>query len=308
MLFARLRHRLKEDEKIYDETIQQAIAEEERLKSKKPQWGWGEDKLIDLPEGRILLSTEESVLLDPVLSRARCSEAAPDLFEDQAACRIARYFDRDISSELPDVEDYLEAFKQYHFIKMAKVYLELFPRAYAIDLGCGLSTLRQQLDNKTLKWINIDTEANLGARGKLGLDRKERSKNIACDPFGYDWVREVQYKQDRGCVFFLEAPLISRSAHAAKQLLSVIKDCFPGAFVMFSCQTRRVASGSTNFQLYTINAQDVFHSWFDDPSVRVYSKVLPPKDELSLCTPKSIKRPLKRAFKQGSQILVDIRF
>lgn len=309
MILDRLKQRRKMDEELYDETIRQAISEEERIKSLQPVWGWTEDRLIEPSEEAFSFDENAGHALTNVLSRAKCTKAAPALFCDQAACAIAEYCGCDIEGEDPTVEDYLAAFKQLHFLEISKTYLTLFPRAFVIDLGCGLSTLRQQLDNKKLKWINVDTESCLELRSALGLDRKERSKNIGANPFGYEWIREVQYKQDRGCIIIVEDPMVDRSAHDVKHFLATMKAYFPKALIMFGCQAYKTAGESDNFRLYTINAEDVFHSWFDDAAVRVYSTVVPPKEELSLCCkPKSVKRALKRAFKRGSQILVDIRF
>ena len=50
MILDRLKQRRKMDEELYDETIRQAISEEERIKSLQPVWGWTEDRLIEPSE------------------------------------------------------------------------------------------------------------------------------------------------------------------------------------------------------------------------------------------------------------------
>lgn len=88
MLFSKFRQRREEEQKEYDDIIQQAQQRELASKAaERSAWGCA----FSLPKtlsSRVFTSSDQ-MFLEPLLERARCTSNYPSLFEDKAAVQVA---------------------------------------------------------------------------------------------------------------------------------------------------------------------------------------------------------------------------
>lgn len=306
MILDKIRARQQRDEALYEETLQQISRNEERKQAEEDAWGWPEDDWQPVERD---FSPEQTALLESVWDRALCAAASPLLFKDDAAERIVEQYQLAFPKAKPDAQSYLQAIAQHHFVDTARVYLKRNAQATVVDLGCGLSTTLRRLDNKKLRWYNVDSANTLQLRSELGLDTTGRIKNLAGDPSDPFWMDQIHFNKGKGMIVIANNTFSGLPPKTVKSLLVEMQGRFPDTLVMFTCIGGDAAKSAHMFRLYDLNAKAVFHAWLDKPSTRVYetSKLV---EEFSKAPDidQRIRRQLARCYSTGEQILVDLIF
>lgn len=306
MLFKELRKRREQEQLEFDAVIQEAAENEKAEKAaEKAAWGCG----ISVPATIDLQMTpSEEALLAPLRERALCTRDYPDLFEDKAAVHIMNVCPSATFKQNPDAQSYLLAYEQSHYIGVAKNFLRKHPRATVVEIGCGLSTIFYQLDNKKSSWIEVDVPEALSLRNKLGFDKSARVQQLACDPQDFSWMGRITTNRSKGAVFIAHIQHRSWSAATVKQLAIAIKERFPHSLLLLCCVGGKAGDNVSGFRCYSLNAKSVFHAWFDnDPQVQVFETTYPPKEVLEDFKREEKKR-INRLYRDGSQILIDLKF
>ena len=306
MAFEKLRARRARDEELYEDVVRQAKEVDARKKAEEAAWGWPEEE--DFEVAPHAFTAGEQPLVDALCERALCTRTAPKVFKDNAAVRFVERFAVEPRKAKPDAESYLVALAQKHYVDTAKVYLKRNAEATVVDLGCGLSTTLRQLDNRKLHWYNVDSEENLALREELSMDTTPRLKSVAANPLDLKWAEKVSFSKRKGMVIIANDVFEHASAWETKNFLMGVRELFPQTLLMFSCiGNARKASEDGAFRVYDLNAKAVFHSWFNDPAIRVYQVDRAPK-ALSECSEisRGMVRDINRRYSHGEQILTSI--
>lgn len=69
-------------------------------------------------------------------------------------------------------------------------YVRERPEGTVVDLGCGLSTRFDRLDNGRLRWFDLDVEDTMALRRKF-FDDGDRYTMIAGSLFDTDWYPQI---------------------------------------------------------------------------------------------------------------------
>ncbi|WP_222703272.1 class I SAM-dependent methyltransferase [Fusobacterium necrophorum] len=77
---------------------------------------------------------------------------------------------------------------------------QIYPKATAVNLGCGLDETGKSCDNGICKIVNVDFPDVIEARDQL-ISTHERERNIACDLKDYSWMNEIDGSD--GVIFFV---------------------------------------------------------------------------------------------------------
>lgn len=89
--------------------------------------------------------------------------------------------------------------RQLDIIWEIKEYLNIYPKATVVNLGCGLDETGKACDNGSCKIVNIDFPDIIDIRNKL-ISNHKRERNIACDLKDYSWMNEIN--GSNGVIFF----------------------------------------------------------------------------------------------------------
>lgn len=308
MLFSKFRQRREEEQKEYDDIIQQAQQRELASKAaERSAWGCA----FSLPKtlsSRVFTSSDQ-MFLEPLLERARCTSNYPSLFEDKAAVQVAETCctSEQVKSFYP--LSYLHAYEQSHYIAVARNFLKRNPKANIVEINCGLSTLYYQLDNKRARWIELDSPEVLKLRKDLGFDQDSRINQVVWDSDNTEWTKRVlELCKAKNGFIFIAAIGENWPAKKVKELVCLIKATFANALVMLKCCGGKAGNRETGFHLFDLNAKSVFHFWFkNDPSVQVFDTAFPPKEALEDID-RANRKKISKLYRQGNQILVDLKF
>lgn len=242
-----------------------------------------------------------------------CAQALPELFDDKASIKAARALlgTRDVPPLTS--EAVLYGLNQNHFAQSVKAYLECYPYATVMLVGCGLSTLFYRADNRRANWVMVDRAETLQVRNRLGLDRHAHIEQLACEPRSLEWLRGTDKVNSaakngkKGFIAVVEDELFRWTPPEVKDMVQSMAAKRPGAQLTFNCVGSRAAKGLDGFRLFDMNAQSAFRAWLPERRIRIYESVGIPKgvaNELE----RNVKRKAKSMADHGWRMCMDIKF
>ena len=216
-------------------------------------------------------NTVQETLIIPLYGRKVCSEHFPELFYDPEAERICNMLDYDFSEKGAKMESMAGLFgalevaqRQYDLAWEVKDYLENFPEAAVVNLGCGLDDTFHKVDNGLCHGYNIDLPDVIATRNDL-LPPGEREENIAFDLNDFSWMDKID--ASKGAVFYASGVFYYFRTEEVKALFCAMAKRFSGGVLVFDSCNARGAKMMTKTWLKEAGISDVgaFFS-LEDPS------------------------------------------
>ncbi|MFB8007113.1 class I SAM-dependent methyltransferase [Nocardia sp. NPDC056000] len=200
---------------------------------------------------QVSLGAIQETLLIPLYGRAQDARRGKSVLSDRKAIELTESIDYDFSKfRGPSLGG--SVLRASIFDEYVREFLREHPAGTVVDLGCGLSTRFDRLDNGRLHWIDLDVEDTMALRRKHFED-SERYTMITGSIFDTDWFSAVAERP--GPVFLLsEAVLLYFPAERVQSTLSRIAKQFPstplafdtgGAFMMRSQDSNPVFKAVT---------------------------------------------------------------
>ncbi len=182
------------------------------------------------------------VLLLPLYGRAQKTCAGVSILNDSFAVELIGKINYDIAAVTrlchPFVNlTWLARAKQFDLL--IESYILGHPRCTVINLGAGLDTRFQRVDNGSIRWLDVELPAVAAIRTQLMPDT-ERSRCIACSMLDEGWIGEIQdpeegvYLHSGGCLIYLSEAEIRR-------LFDMLHRRLPGARLAFDTMTPKAA-------------------------------------------------------------------
>lgn len=110
------------------------------------------------------------------------------------------------------------------FDQALKQFLEKYPEAVCVNLGCGLDARFYRVDNGRILWYDIDLPDAMTVR-KQFFTESDRVHQIAGSILKADWTQAVE--TGRPLIFIIEGVLMYFSQEQVKTLLSILAGAFP---------------------------------------------------------------------------------
>jgi O-methyltransferase involved in polyketide biosynthesis len=181
----------------------------------------------------VALESVQKTLLLPLWGRAVESKKPQPLLVDPLAVEIAAQLNFDFDAmtrDLTAVTRLSWIFRSLHMDRTAREFLARHVDGAIVNLGCGLDTSFERLDNGRLLWFDVDLPDVISLRRRL-LPEHSRHRTIAESIVSEAWQREIE---PRGAVLFLAAGVLYYLAEAqVKGLFSSLATTFPGAEMVF---------------------------------------------------------------------------
>jgi O-methyltransferase involved in polyketide biosynthesis len=128
--------------------------------------------------------------------------------------------------------------RAYNFDNCVQEFLVHNNNAVVVNIGAGLDTTFQRIDNGSVVWINIDLPDVAALRQKLIPD-SEREMTIAKSVFDFTWIDDiVQQTMGRSIMFMAAGVLCYFKAIEVKALFCKLADAYPLAHVLFDAMSR----------------------------------------------------------------------
>jgi O-methyltransferase involved in polyketide biosynthesis len=132
----------------------------------------------------------------PLVARALAGEVAPDLgFRDRASEQIYRSLQPELEPHRPAKPAMLAMIATTWVIdQIVGSFTSRHPHAQIVDLGAGLSTRFQRIDNGMLTWIDVDRPEMVTLRETL-FPFCDRRRMVAADIGEPDWIARLELRR-----------------------------------------------------------------------------------------------------------------
>ena len=185
---------------------------------------------------KIDLSEVQETLMLPLWARARETEKDKPVVCDTYARNIVERIDYDFSRiEDGPAADHqgVWAIRAYNFDSIIEAFIENTRRSVVVNIGAGLDTTFQRVDEGTVRWINIDLPDVVALRQRLIPD-SEREMTIAKSIFDFTWIDAIfRWTKGRSILFMAAGVLCYFEAREVEILFRKLAETFPSSHVIF---------------------------------------------------------------------------
>ncbi len=212
---------------------------------------------------KIDLGAVQETLMLPLWARARETEKHNPVIYDPYAKNIVERIDYDFSQieEGPAADHQgVWAIRAYNFDNIVREFLANNSRAVVVNIGAGLDTSFQRIDDGSALWINIDLPDVAALRQKLIPD-SEREMTIAKSVFDFTWIDDMsRWMKGRSILFTAAGVLCYFERQEVKNLFRKLAETYPSSHVIFDSMSRFVAWG-TNREILKNSRMDALVKW-----------------------------------------------
>jgi len=171
-------------------------------------------------------------LLIPLFIRATESRRPDAILRDPKAEELVNRLDFDFSRvKRPDSDQVSFLLRMREFDRAGKAFLAEHPDGAIVDLGCGLNTRFERIDNGQMEWYGLDLPEVIELRKEL-IEETPRSRLIGCSVLDFSWMDSLRSLAGKPILFLAEAMLVYLEEADVKRLVQTLAGRFPGAELM----------------------------------------------------------------------------
>jgi O-methyltransferase involved in polyketide biosynthesis len=146
------------------------------------------DKKISIQLGEV-----QKTLFMPVWARAKETAKKKPLLTDPVAERIINSVDfdfRQLDKNITEISQVAWIARCIRFDKIIKTFIEQYPDATIINIGCGLDTTYERVNNKEIFWYDLDLPDVIALRRQFLKETPQR-KFIDASFLEQDWMDNI---------------------------------------------------------------------------------------------------------------------
>ena len=181
------------------------------------------------------LGAVQQTLFIPLAARARESRKKRALLRDPKAAEIVASVDFDVAKYGQGWGGFITVPRTAIFDTLVSDFLAGHPAGTVIEIGTGLNTRFERVDNGRVHWIDLDLPDTIELRRKFFADTGRR-RMLAASALDEDWLVTVQ--DSPGPYFFVADGVLAYLAQAP-QVIGRIAGRFPGALIAFDTYPQR---------------------------------------------------------------------
>ncbi|MEM9673696.1 MAG: class I SAM-dependent methyltransferase [Bacteroidota bacterium] len=185
----------------------------------------------------VQLGEVQETLLIPLYGRAVASRPPKPLLNDTKAREIVKQLDYDFS--LIDGQPSLKGavLRTLTYDHLLKELLGPYPEATVVELGCGLNTRFERLNDNRLHWFDLDMP-DVYELWQQFFEEDDRRTFLPYSAFDEAWVARVKkVAPPPPYIFISEASTIYFSEAKNRQLFALLAKHFPGCYYLFDTAT-----------------------------------------------------------------------
>ncbi|MFB2771287.1 class I SAM-dependent methyltransferase [Pelatocladus sp. BLCC-F211] len=111
-------------------------------------------------------------------------------------------------------------------------YLEQYPQGTVVEIGAGLNTRFERVDNGQVRWFDLDLPDVMELR-KQFFPETERRRFITASCLDTNWFECVKAVSMQPCIFVAEGVLMYLNEKQVQQLFTNLLQEFPGSWFAF---------------------------------------------------------------------------
>ncbi len=219
------------------------------------------------------LGDVQKTLMLPLWGRAIESRKEHPLLIDSNALAIVQQVGFDFSrvaSKVSEVTQVAWIMRSLCVDEVVRKFVNQYPCATIVNVGCGLDTTFNRVDNGTMMWYDLDLPDVIALRRRF-LKETHRNKFISCSLLERDWLDAIEIDQKAlfvaaGVLYYFEEELVrgflTRQADMfpGSQLLMDVSSPF-GVKVANSMVIKRSGLDNKSFLKWGLNSPESLLSW-----------------------------------------------
>jgi O-methyltransferase involved in polyketide biosynthesis len=182
---------------------------------------------------KIDLSKVQKTLLLPLWGRAVETQKKKPVLTDQTAVEVISRIDYDFSvmaANLSEITRLAWIARSIHTDRTIRQFISGHPRATIVNLGCGLDTTFERVDNGRFIWYDLDLPDVIKLR-KVFIAESKRRKFLPFSLLDSSWFEQIHVEDS---VLFLAAGVFYYfTENQMKDFFIRLADVFPGGEVFF---------------------------------------------------------------------------
>ncbi|HVN49379.1 MAG TPA: class I SAM-dependent methyltransferase [Bacteroidota bacterium] len=181
----------------------------------------------------IKLGSIQETLLLPLWGRAIETQKEKPLLVDNKAVSIINNISYDFSVISKNINKFVQfgwIARCNYFDRKIKTFIELYPEATIVNIGCGLDTTFDRVDNGLIQWIDLDLPDTIELRKKY-IFESDRRQFIPKSIFDTSWYDKIKNK--RNVMLLIAGVLYYFTESDVKNLFNDFHIFLPGAEIIF---------------------------------------------------------------------------
>lgn len=211
------------------------------------------------------LGPVQETLLIPLLGRAEETRKSRGLIDDPKAVELVETLDYDFDKWRGTGSLVGATIRTRMYDAEVKAFLTRSPKGTVVEIGCGLNTRFERLDNGEATWFEIDLPDSMELRRRFFEDTERRTM-IAGSATETDWHDQVA-ATGGPWLFVSEAVIIYLPKPEVERALRGLAQRFPGAQLLMDTTSRAmVQSQHKHDVMRTLPPESWFRWECDDPA------------------------------------------
>lgn len=193
------------------------------------------------------LTGAQETLLVPLWARAVESDRENPILIDPRAREIVKSIDYDFTrfgkATTVQVACCLRALIIDRWVQE---FLQDYPSGTVVEIGAGLDTRFERLDNGRARWFDLDLPEAMALRGRF-FTENDRRTFITQSVFDWDWIETVKQASDQPVLFIGDGVIYYFEETRVKELFAKLAEHFPGCRIAFDSNTRKSLNYSNRY-------------------------------------------------------------
>jgi len=182
--------------------------------------------------GQIKLTEEKETLLIPLYSKAAETKKDSPIIYDEKAVEITNKIEYDHKAlKIPAKTHITICMRAKQFDNYVKESLITEPKSIVINLGCGLDSRFDRVDNGMVEWYDLDFPEVIQLRSSF-YKETNRYHLISSSVTDYNWINQIDYKQSP-VIVLAEGLFMYLKEKEIKELIQKLKDAYLGFRLIF---------------------------------------------------------------------------
>jgi len=192
------------------------------------------------PSTSVPLGDVAQTLMIPLWSRAIESARPGGLLDDPKAQQIVATLDYDFEARYAQHRHlaFRACLRTVMVDRWVNEFIAEHPRGMVVELGTGLNTRFERVDNGRIRWFDVDLPDALALRRRFFEDGPRRTM-LEGDLDRDDWIEALPPPENGPVLFIAEAVLVYLEEQAVRRVFHRLARRFPGARIVFDTVSPR---------------------------------------------------------------------
>ncbi|MEM8967134.1 MAG: class I SAM-dependent methyltransferase [Bacteroidota bacterium] len=183
------------------------------------------------------LGEVQQTLLIPLYGRAEASQPPKPMMHDARASEIVEYLDYDFSQLEGKSSLKGAVIRTLTYDYLLRELLDSYQQATIVELGCGLNTRFERLNDSRLRWFDLDMP-DVYAIWQQFFQVTTSRTFLPYSAFDETWIARVkEANPSPPYIFISEASTIYFSEAENRKLFGLLANHFPGCYYIFDTAT-----------------------------------------------------------------------